>query len=333
MPKLAFNQALKNIEQGQFGLLYYLAGPEKYFHDRFIERLIAKVFADKGSRSLNLSLLYGSENTQQQLMAAVEGFPMLSDYKLVIVRDFEQMKISDADTFISYLNHPQKTTILVLGASKSASGKAFSELNRLAQVIECKAIPLRNISGWITDLCKQKGYTIDFPAVQFLIDHVGNTLLNLDQEIEKIINYKNDSSQISVSDIEQVTGISREANLFALQKALAKKQLAASLKIANHLLESGYDVSAVNAVLFKFFQRALIAASLRRRGLDKRAIDGQMKMQSFQMREVYEALQHFSLEGLKSVIHLLHETDIASKTSAQAARPALEMLCFKICRI
>ena len=152
MPKLAFNQALKNIEQGQFGLLYYLAGPEKYFHDRFIERLIAKVFADKGSRSLNLSLLYGSENTQQQLMAAVEGFPMLSDYKLVIVRDFEQMKISDADTFISYLNHPQKTTILVLGASKSASGKAFSELNRLAQVIECKAIPLRNISGWITDI-------------------------------------------------------------------------------------------------------------------------------------------------------------------------------------
>lgn len=333
MPKLAFNQALKNIEESKFDPLYYLVGAEKFFHDRFIEHIIAKIFSDMGSRSLNLSILYGSENSQQELMAAVEGFPMLSDFKLVIVRDFEQMKISDSDTFIKYLNHPQKTTILVLVANKAGQTKAFTETNRLAQTIECKPVPLRNIGGWIDDLCKQKGYTIDFPAVQFLIDHVGNGLLNLEQEIEKIINFKNDQSKITINDIEQVTGISREANLFALQKALAKKQFALSLKIANHLLECGFDISSINSVLFKFFQRALIAASLRHRGMDNKAIESQMKMQAFQMREVYDAVNNFSLERLKGVIHLLHEADIAAKTSAQSARPALEMLCYKICRI
>ena len=333
MPKLAFNQALKNIEESRFDTLYYLVGAEKYFQDRFISALSAGIFPDKGSRSLNLSILYGSENSQQELMAAVAGFPMLSDHKLVIVRDFEQMKIGDPETLLKYLTQPQQTTILVLASAKSGQTKIFKEINRLARVIECKPVPAREISSWVAGLCKQKGYTIECPAIQFLLDHVGNVLLNLDQEIEKIINFKDDPSQITINDIEQVTGISREAHLFALQKALAKKQLAASLKISAHLLDSGFDIKNINAVLFKFFLRALVASSLRKRGMDNKRLETEMKIQSFQMREVYDALQHFSLQGLKEVILLLHETDISGKTSSQAAKPALEMLCYKICRI
>ncbi len=333
MTKLTFSQTLKKIEDREFEALYYLAGREKYFHDRFIEHIIAAAFPDKGSRSLNLSILYGAENTLADLMGAVEGFPMLADYKLVIVRDFEQMKISDTETFSKYLNNPQKTTILVMSVSEPGRTKIFNEINRLSHIVECKPVSMDAVGNWIIQQCRQKGCDVDFQAVQFLIDHTGNVLLNLEQEIEKLVNFKNDQSKITIEDIEQVTGISREANLYALQKALAKRQLADSLKIGSRLLEAGYDISALNAVLFAFFRKSLIAASLRARGKNINEIAPQMNIPMYQMRDIKDALNNFSVMKLKGVINLLHQSDIQAKTSAQIPRAGLEMLCYKICRI
>jgi len=333
MAKQTFSQSLKKIESGEFVPLYYLAGREKYFHDRFIEHVTSHAFPDKGSRSFNLSVLYGAENSLAELMAAVEGYPMMADRKLVIVRNFEQMKISDTETFSKYLNNPQKTTVLVLSVSEPGRTKVFNEFGRLAQTIECKPVSMDSVGSWIIQQFKKKGFEVDYQAVQFLIDHTGNVLLNLEQEIEKIVNFKNDQSKITIEDIEQVTGISREANLYALQKALAKRQLTASLKIGIRLLEAGYDISALNAVLFAFFRKSLTAASLRARGKDINEIAPQMKIPIYQMREIKDALNNFSVTKLKGVINLLHQSDIQAKTSSVIPLAGIEMLCYKICRI
>jgi len=333
MAKRSLTEALKNIEAGRFEPLYYLVGKEKYFHDRFIERISTGAFPDKGSRSLNLNILYGSENTQAELMAAVEGFPMLADRKLIIVRNFEQMKISDIPTFSKYLRHPQQTTVLVLSAAESGRSKLFSELREIAQTIECKPISGYKVSDWVVEQCKQKGYAIEPQAVQFLIDHVGGQLLNLEQEIDKIINFKNDAAKITPADLEQTTGISREANAFALQKALARRKLAASLKIVNYLLDSGFDITGMNAVLFAFFRRILILNSLRRKGIKRAEIMKQMNLRDFQIRDLEQALNHFNSDKLKTIIRLLHQMDVKSKTTTINARQELEMLCYKICRI
>jgi len=333
MAKQNFSQSLKKIENGEFRPLYYLAGREKYFHDRFIEHVISYAFPDKGSRSFNLSVLYGAENSLAELMAAVEGYPMMADRKLVIVRDFEQMKISDAETFSKYLNNPQKTTVLVLSVSEPGRTKIYNEINRLAETIECRPVSMDALGSWIIQQFRQKEYEVDYQAVQFLIDHTGNVLLNLEQEIDKLVNYKNDQSKVTIEDIEQVTGISREANLYALQKALARRQLAVSLKTSRRLLEAGYDVSALNAVLFAFFRKTLTAASLRARGKDLNEIAPQMKIPMYQLREIKDALNNFSIQKLKDVINLLHQSDIQAKTSAVIPLAGIEMLCYKICRI
>jgi len=165
------------------------------------------------------------------------------------------------------------------------------------------------------------------------VANVGAHILMLKNEIDKVISFKTDDSPISISDLQQTSGVYREANVFALQKALAQRNLSQSIKIVHQLIETGSEATAINAVLFAFFRKALIAASLKKQGLKPMQIAQKMKLAEFQMREINVALQKFTLVQLKKVIRLLTEFDQAQKGIQIIPMPQLELLCYQICRL
>ena len=333
MARLKISEALAQLNNASFAQSYFLLGKEKFFHDQFIQLIIEKIFPERASRDLNLTILYGSENSLSELISACLSFPMLAERKLVIVRDFDKMKISDPEALKKYLENPQKSCCLVLSASEKGRAKIYDQVIQLSQTIECAPIPEYKVGDWISNHCREKGLTIESQAVQFLINLMGADLLSLDQELNKIIDFKNDTSAITIDDLEQTTGISKEANVFALQKALANRQLENSLKIANRLLDTGTDITMVNAVLFAFFRKVLQASSLQSKNLSRAQIAEQMKIRTFQMKEVDSGLSRFNMAQLQKIIGFLHEVDVKSKTTSSSQSAMLQMLCYKICRV
>ncbi len=333
MAEKHLTQALKEVERGQIANCYYLIGREKLFHDQFIRAVAKKLLPDRASRDLNLTILYGTENSQQEMLSASFSYPMLTQWKLVVVRSFDKLKLTDGEALIKYLEHPQQTTCLVLSAEEAGRSAVYKKLQQIAVTIPCKPVPDYKLGDWIAGEVKSRERSIEPQAVQMLIDHVGSSLLNLKQELNKILDYKQDSSAITLADIEEVTGISGEANIFALQKALAVRQIARSLKIVRRLMESGFDINYINSVLFAFFRKVLIAASLRRRGKTQRQIMADMRLREFQAKEIFNAVERFNYRQCRAIIRMLQVMDIQSKTSAIAPRHALETLVYKICRI
>lgn len=333
MNRISVENILKKIKAGQIDLLYYLTGAEKFFHDQIIALLTDRVFPDKGSRDLNLTVLYGTENTQAELLTAVLSYPMLAKQKLVIVRDFDKMKISDSEAFEKYLKKLNQTTCLVLSAQEKGKNKITKIIEEVAQNIDCTPIPEYKLSGWYLNFCRQRGISMDQQTVTYLINQVGSNLLTLNQEITKIIDFKNEITNITIEDIEQITGISREVSVFALQKSLARRQLGQSLKIGKQLLEAGQNINYITAVLFAFFRKLLIVASLKEKGKQKQEIVESLNLSDFQFKEINETLNNFSMTQLKKAIKYLHEVDLASKTSTIDDGSGLQMLCYKICRI
>jgi len=333
MSKIPIQKALKDINEGNIAFAYYLLGKEKFFQDQILASLTQKVFPERASKDLNLTILYGSENTLSELISACLSYPMLAERKLVIVRDFDKMKISDPEALQKYLDNPQKSTCLVLSASEKGRAKIYEHIAKTVQTIDCAPIPEYKVGDWISNHCRQLGRNIEPQAIQFLIALLGSSLLGLDQEIKKIIDFKNDDSPITIEDLEQTTGISKEANVFALQNALARRQLESSLKIVSRLLDSGSDVSMINAVLFAFFRKILQVQSLNAKGMNRKEIGDQMRLREFQLKEIFAASSVYNSTQIKQIIGLLHQVDIAAKTSAARPEASLQMLCYKICRI
>ncbi|HGY55565.1 MAG TPA: DNA polymerase III subunit delta [Caldithrix abyssi] len=329
----SYNQVIKDIRAGKIAPVYFLVGPEKYFHDRIIEQLVSAVFPDQGSKDLNLTILYGTENDAGQLLTAALDYPMLGDRKLVIAREFQRMPVSDEESFLKYFKNPPASTCLVLSAAEDKKNKLFRTIRESALTVECKPVYESQIGGWIQSLCKEQGYSIEGAAVHLLADHLGTNLLAIEQELAKIFNYKIDDRSILAEDVEQITGISRQFNVFALQEALSKKDLKRSLLIGSHLMRSGQSITMLISILFAFYRKLLLAAFYRQKGFTPAQIREQMHISEFQYRGIAAGLSKTNFGQIKSVIGYLQDADIQAKTSSVAETSLLQMLCFKICRL
>ncbi len=326
------DQVIKEIEAEKFEPIYALIGPEKFYHDRIIHLLSEKMFQDPASRDLNEIILYGTENTLAEVLSQATSYPMLAPKKLIIVREFEKMKIQDAEIFTKYLNKPAKFSVLILSIADAPRNKIFQAISQLPGAVDCKAIPESRMPQWLMQYSEQQGYPLTPDAAHFLIANVGPSILALKNELEKLINFKNEPSPITIEDVQSTSGMYREANVFALQKALSRRQLAKSIEIGHLLLETGADATTINAVLFAFFRKVLITAALRRQNVSPAQIKQKMHLYDFQLRDFMETLKFFSFEQLKKVLVLLHQFDLAQKGIRTDTSKNLEVLCYKICR-
>ncbi len=327
------DQVVREIEAGKFEPIYVLIGPEKFYHDQIIHLLTQKMFSDQGSRDLNEVVLYGTENTLAEVLSQATSYPMLAAKKLIIVREFEKMKIQDAEIFTKYVNKPAKFSVLILSVSEAPRNKVFQTLSKLPGAVDCRPVSESRMPQWLMQYSKNLGYPMAPDAAHFLIANVGPSILALKNELEKLINFKGEPSEITIEDVQNTSGMYREANIFALQNALSRRQLAKSIEISHLLLESGIDETAVNAVLFAFFRKALIAATLRRQNVNPAQIKQKMHLYDFQLRDFMETLKFFNVEQLKNVVILLHRFDLAKKGIAPDSTKNLEILCYKICRM
>ena len=138
---MTVTEILNSIKNKKYFPVYLLVGKEKYFHDQVINSFSKQLFLDSSSRSLNRIILYGSENSLPEVVNASLSYPMLSEYKMVVVREFSKIKTADAEIFLKYLENPQKSNILLLSADDLPRNSFFKKVNELSQYVDCKSLP------------------------------------------------------------------------------------------------------------------------------------------------------------------------------------------------
>ena len=90
------------------------------------------------------------------------------------------------------------------------------------------------LQEWIGEYVKSQGYKINAKAISLLDEHLGNDLNRIVNEIEKLALNLKGKKEITEDDIERYIGISKEYNVFELQAAIAKKDLAKAIKIIQY---------------------------------------------------------------------------------------------------
>lgn len=330
---VAVTELINTIKGGEISPIYFLTGKEKFFHDQIISLLSQQLFSDPSSRSLNRIVLHGSESSFPEIVSASLSYPMLSDKKLVIVKNFSKLKTSNNEPFLKYLEQPQPSTILILSSEETGNNKVVTTLKKKAVMVDCKPIPDYKMADWLMRYVKLQKITIEPAAVGMLADYAGSNILTIEQELRKVQDYKNDNSTISEEDIMAVTGMSKDYNVFTLQKALSQKNLAQSFKIGKNLIDTGQNINLILSVIFGFFKKAMIVARYTQSGKSVQNVGKELKINSFQMRDIQATVQKFNYENLTKIINHIHELDRQVKTSAQSDWSALQSLCFNICRL
>lgn len=311
------SQVIRDLQLKKFQPVYFLCGEETYFID-LISEVFQNEILDESERGFGLNIFYGRDVELQQVLGIAKGFPMMGTHQVVIVKEAQDLKEWKKSELLkpleSYIQNPTNTTLLVFEyRGKKPDGKL-----KISKVIESKTvfflaekIKSEKVADWIQQFVSDQGYKIQKNNSQLLSDYLGNDLSKIVNEINKLAIVFPKGTEISGQIIQDYIGISKDYNVFELQKALLEKNVIQANRIVEHFIRNPKEhaIPAIVGVLYAFFNRMNIYVSADNKTLASQ----QLKINNYNRYEYISAERNYGPAKLDRIIGYLHEADKRSK--------------------
>lgn len=333
---------IKDIKARKFKPVYLLHGEEPYYIDQIIHYMEAHILNDM-EKGFNQTVLYGKDTDMATVMNAAKRYPMMSDYQLIIVKEAQELKWAKetegnsktAEFVLNYFEKPLPSTILVLGykyANFDKRKKIYKAIDKNGVVFQSDLVRDYKLAQWIDELVKEKGYKIAPQASALMAEYLGADLSKIANEVEKLLINIGKEVTIDTDIIQKNIGISKEYNVFELQKALAVKNVLKCNQIINYFADNpkANPMVMVMANLSAYFTKILKYHYLPNKGDAAK----ELGVNPFFVKDFETASRSYSLPKTFDIISLMREYDLKSKgvdsTGNTTDGELLKELLFKI---
>lgn len=303
-------QIISDWQRGAFHPVYWLEGEEPYYIDKIVTYAESHLL-DASLTGFNLSVFYGKDSKVEDVINACRRYPMLSDKQVVILKEAQQLR--DIEKLESYLEHPLASTIFIVAHKE----KKLDGRGKLAKIVKQKSVLFatkklydNELPDWAATMIKSKGLDINPKALHILVDHIGNDLQRMENEIDKMTLNLQGRNKITEDDIEVFVGVSKEFNVFELQASIARKDLPGTLKMLNYFASNpkAAPIQLVLPTLYSFFSKLYIAAALGTR--DENTIGNALGIKGFIARQYAQAVQLYSFTDIEKILVLLADCNL-----------------------
>jgi DNA polymerase III subunit delta len=319
----------KNI----FKPLYWLEGEEEFFIDEIIEYAEKKILPPEEA-SFNQVVFYGKDANWADIINACRRYPMFAERQLVLLKEAQHMK--DIDKLEAYFENPSPTTILVV----AYKGKTIDGRMKLAKILKNKAVVFHSkkiydnqLPGWVSSYVQSQNLQITPAALQLLVTHVGNDLSRLVNEISKLTMNLGEENKITEDHIEKYIGVSKEYNLFELQHAYSKKDLAKAIRISQYFEANpkAVPVPMILPSIYGYFTKIMTVHQMPDKS--ERVLRPLFFNNPSLIQQATDTLRNYSFAETEKIILLLHEynlKNIGIRNNGTSMGSLMKELSYKI---
>lgn len=306
--------------------LYVILGPEKYFCRQALQILKQGLIAHDAI-SFNYTELNGESDSVDNIIAALNTFPMLSPLRLVYVSDAGKMGKEAQERLIEYLANPCVKSVLVLEADEIDRRTGFFRtLKEVACILDFPKLKGYELEHWATTYIRKRGYNISPAAIKMLIDLAGSDLQTVVNEIEKVLLFSDSRHNVSDSHIAELVGSSRQHGIFELTTAIGAKDRIGALIHLNSLLEGGEEPLMILSMMARHFRQVLIAKDILSRGGSAQDAAAAAQVPGFLTDKFIRQIKKVSSEEAEKMFLRLAEADLRFKSSGMNKKILLEAL-------
>ena len=306
--------------------LYLLLGPEIYLRRVAVQTITETALARTMLREFNESSFSLLSDPVQSAVAAAEQLPMMSEMRVVRVRDFARLREADEDILIRYLNNPSPTTVMIFVADDLDKRKKSSKvLLETCTVVEFSPLKDAEAKSWAKSRLKELKVSADDQVFSELVRLVGTDVQTLANEIEKLASAAAATSRITLDHIDELIGRSRELSNFELADHLMAGNRRKALETLHRLLEDGAEPVMLVGLIAGNFHRLALGKHLLARG-GREEVFRNISLPPFKRDSYISTLQRSTAAKIARGIQLTAATDLAIKTSQATPRLQLEML-------
>ncbi|WP_185123722.1 DNA polymerase III subunit delta [Reichenbachiella sp. 5M10] len=314
-----YQEILSNLKAGQYAPVYFLQGEETYFIDQIVD-YIEEHAVEESMKGFNQVIVYGKDADIPTIINHAKGFPMMSDRKVVIIKEAQELAGFDKELgekyFTNYLENPQPSTILVF-AYKYKSLDKRKKLSKLfvkhAVVMSSAKMYDNQLPTWIEGYVKDKGKKIDQKALFLITENIGNNLTRISNEIDKMLINISGVDLITSDHVYKNIGISKEYNVFELQKALSYRNVMKANEIIHYFKSDpkSNPLIPIIANIFAFYNKILLIHHSKNKS--DQYLASLLGVHPFFVKEYIMAAKNYPLSKVIDNIRYIKIADMKSK--------------------
>lgn len=315
-----FNNLMQQLDKNQIAPVYLLHGEEYYFLEQLLQK-IEDVVVDPATVSFNKHVKYGKETQASDIVNIARRFPMMADKQLVVLKEAQYCKSPDA--ILPYIENPLDSTVLVWyhpGKKLPMNRKLGIAMKKYAVIYNADSVPEREVTVVSKSYIERKGYDIEPRPLHLLAENSGFKFSTIVKELDKVFSNIESGNKIREDQIEKFVGINKEYNIFALQKALAKKQKSQVVEIVSYFMANIHNnpIVMLNASLFNYFKKVAMVQSMDKK-TDKEVMSS-VGIPFFAIGEYREAARNYSGKKIVHVMECINDCDLKFKGINQTSK-------------
>ena len=324
---MKYEEVMIGLKQGKYASAYMLCGKEPYYIDKVADYIEQNVL-DEMAREFDQTIIYGKDLTGgdvSPIIGAARGFAMMGGYKVIIVKEAQNIKKWDA--LAMYLENPQSSTILVFCYKYGSPDKRLNLFKNWEKkggvLMESEQLRDYQVEKWIRDYVAEwneanrregnEAIRIDEKVAKILADSIGADLTQIVGALQKLIDGRPEGVQvIDAALVERNIGISKDFNVFELQTALIAGDVVKANRITQYFASSkDHPMVKELGVLYGFFANLMIYHYLPDK--NERAAASALGISPYFVKDYAAAARRFSAGKTFAIIGYFREIDARMK--------------------
>lgn len=313
---MKFTQLKQHLLNEKLFPCYLVYGEDagvRYFARRLFEKRITS-FAE-----LNVNYFEGKDDATS-IVDVCQGFPFMSDYRLVYVRDF----VSNAKQIEEYLKTPCPTTILVF--ESESVGNNLKKIMQTATVVDCSRLDEKFLSSYVASQVKKAGCQITVSATNLLIEYCNRYICKIDGEIAKLTS---ETDVIDEQFVREKVSPELEFAIYALSEVITLKDKEKTLSYLDKLMLDGNSPVAILGMLYNHFRKLFYV------GINKTSdtLSADLNVKEYSLKFAFAQSEKYSPVTLKKICDVIGESDYAFKSGKMTDKNALYSCVLRILNI
>ena len=257
----------RSLKAARLEPLYLLVGDETYLRDSAARNISETALSGTLLREFNEASFSLLTDSPLAAIAAAEQLPMMSERRLVRVRDFAKLRETDEEIIIHYLGRPVDSTVMVFIANDLDKRKKLTKaLLTSCAVVEFPPVKDAEAKAWARTRLKELKTTADEQCLSEVVSLVGTNLQTLHSELDKLAAAAIETRQITIELVDQLIGRSRELSNFDLGDHLVAGDRRRALETLHRLLENDVQPVMLLGLIASNYHRLALAKELLKRG-------------------------------------------------------------------
>ena len=335
---------------------YVLAGDDIFLQDR-CRRAVMSAFVPMELREFCFAEVDLGSQTIFEALDLLRTPSLMAPFQVVVVRNLRLLytrgaKKEEFAELERYARSPNPQALLVLvadhftipGDARRMEMEDRNKFERLREtlgehyaMVELARVEEMDAMRWVASTAEREGARMEPDAARELVDSLGNDMMLVATELEKLLLYASGRGRITLGDVETMVLSARQRSLYELTDAISARDRARAIGLLHGLLNStdaGEDAAIGHLYMLARTYRQMMVI-LEKNVRDSRAI-WQALWQGFRMPPfaaddlIRQARRFRSRRELTRGLRLIAQADLELRSSPPDKRLVLERLVYAL---